>query len=168
MSEALPKTADAIVIGGGIVGSAIARQLAKDGLKTVLLEAQAFGGAVSGASLACLGTHMHNLDELYILKEACALLRGLSEELGNSFEYNQSGQLRFILKPEDVAQRFQIVHIVQRVAAADGRVDAKIQLEIAEIAFDQSNVRSFRQSIAGFDEHRLADVETDDLVDELG
>lgn len=103
MSETLPKTADAIVVGGGIVGNAVARQLAKDGLKTVLLEAQAFGGAVSGASLACLGTHMHNLDELAILKEACALWRDLSRELGNSFEYNQSGQLRFILKPEDVA-----------------------------------------------------------------
>ena len=27
----------------------------------------------------------------------------LSEELGDSFEYNRSGQLRFILKAEDVA-----------------------------------------------------------------
>lgn len=103
MNETLPKTADVIVVGGGVVGSAVARQLAKDGLKTVLLEAKAFGGAVSGASLACLGTHMHNLDELPILIEACALWRNLSAELGNSFEYNHSGQLRFILKPEDVA-----------------------------------------------------------------
>lgn len=103
MSETLPRTADAVVIGGGIVGVAVARQLAKDGLKTVLVEAKAFGGAVSGASLACLGTHMHGFDEIPILIEACGLWRDLSEELGNSFEYNRSGQLRFILKPEDVA-----------------------------------------------------------------
>lgn len=102
MSQALPKTADVVVVGGGVVGTAVARQLAKDGLNTVLLEAQAFGGAVSGASLACLGTHMHNLEELPILIEACTLWRTLAEELGNNFEYNHSGQLRFILKPEDV------------------------------------------------------------------
>ncbi len=103
MSESLPKAADVVVVGGGVVGAAVARQMAKDGLKTVLLEAKAFGGAVSGASLACLGTHMHNIEELPILIEACALWQSLSEELGNSFEYNRSGQLRFILKPEDVA-----------------------------------------------------------------
>jgi glycine/D-amino acid oxidase-like deaminating enzyme len=108
VSDALPKLADAIVVGGGIVGAAVARQLAKDGVDTVLLEDRAFGGAVSGASLACLGTHMHNLDELAVLVEACGLWRDIAEELGNPFEYNRSGQLRFILHPEDVvvAQRW--------------------------------------------------------------
>lgn len=108
MSETLPRSADVVVVGGGVVGTAVARQLTRDGLKTVLLESQAFGGAVSGASLACLGTHMHNLDELEVLVEACALWRGLSDELGDPFEYNHSGQLRFILREQDivVAQRW--------------------------------------------------------------
>lgn len=92
-----------MVVGGGIVGTAVARQLARDGLNTVLLESRSFGGAVSGASLACLGTHMHNLDELEVLVEACALWRGLSEDLGDPFEYNHSGQLRFILREQDIA-----------------------------------------------------------------
>ena len=103
MNNALPSSADVVVVGGGVVGTAIARQLAKDGLNTVLLESKAFGGAVSGASLACLGTHMHNLDELAVLVEACGLWRQFSDELDHPFEYNQSGQLRFILKEQDVA-----------------------------------------------------------------
>jgi len=108
MSGDLPRIADAVVVGGGIVGTAIARQLARDGVDTVLVERGAFGGAVSGASLACLGTHMHSLEELEVLVESCALWRSLSEELGNPFEYNRSGQLRFILREEDipVAQRW--------------------------------------------------------------
>ncbi|MDW6023218.1 FAD-binding oxidoreductase [Mesorhizobium sp. BAC0120] len=103
MSDVLPRSADVVIVGGGIVGTAVARQLAYDGLSTVLLEGQAFGGAVSGASLACLGTHMHNLQELDVLVEACAHWRELSESLGDPFEYNHSGQLRFIMREEDVA-----------------------------------------------------------------
>lgn len=104
----MPRTADAVVVGGGIVGTAIARQLARDGVDAVLVERKAFGGAVSGASLACLGTHMHSLDELEVLVESCALWRSISDELGDPFEYNRCGQLRFILREEDlpVAQRW--------------------------------------------------------------
>ncbi|WP_334175184.1 FAD-binding oxidoreductase [Pseudoxanthobacter sp.] len=103
MSDALPRSADVVVVGGGVVGAAVARQLAIDGLKTVLVEAQAFGGAVSGASLACLGTHMHNLDELGVLSEACTLWQDFAAASPDGFEYHRSGQLRFILREEDMA-----------------------------------------------------------------
>lgn len=103
MNNILPVTADVVVVGGGIVGVATARQLARDGLKTVLLERGSFGGAVSGASLACLGTHMHNLDELGVLVDACQMWKDLSETLRHHFEYHHCGQLRFILREEDIA-----------------------------------------------------------------
>ncbi len=103
MSDELPRSADVVVAGGGVVGAAVARQLAMDGLKTVLLEAQAFGGAVSGASLACLGTHMHNPDELGVLTEGCALWQAFAAESAVPFEYNRSGQLRFVLREADIA-----------------------------------------------------------------
>lgn len=103
MTADLPKTADVVVVGGGIVGAAVARQLALDGLKPVLLERGAFGGAVSGASLACLGTHMHNIDELGALVETCSMWKDLAEELGNPFEYNHCGQLRFIMSEADIS-----------------------------------------------------------------
>ena len=103
MNMDLPKTADAVVVGGGIVGVAIARQLARDGLKTVLLEKGAFGGGVSGASLACLGTHMHNLDELPVLIDACRAWKELAADLGDPFEYQNCGQLRFIMRDPEIA-----------------------------------------------------------------
>lgn len=102
MTAELPATADVVVIGGGILGAAVARQLALDGLEPVLLERSAFGGAVSGASLACIGTHMHNIDELSVLVETSSLWKELADTLGNPFEYHNCGQLRFILRPEDV------------------------------------------------------------------
>lgn len=103
MTTNLPKTADVVVVGGGIIGTAVARQLAHDGLKPVLLERGSFGGAVSGASLACLGTHMHNIDELGVLVETCRMWKDLADELENPFEYNHCGQLRFIMREADIA-----------------------------------------------------------------
>ena len=46
----LPRTADAVVIGGGLVGCATARALAARGVRTVLLERATVGGEASSAA----------------------------------------------------------------------------------------------------------------------
>jgi sarcosine oxidase subunit beta len=102
VSTALPKTADVVVVGGGIVGAATAQALARAGLKPLVLEKGAFGGAVSGASLACISTHMMDLDELKLLAWTRARWAELDAELGG-FEYNRCGQLRFIAREADIA-----------------------------------------------------------------
>jgi len=103
MSVALPQAADVVVIGGGIVGVAISRALARSGRRTLLLEQGAFGGAVTGASLACLSTHMNAVAELPSLIRSCRLWAELADELGNPFEYRRQGQMRFILSQSDIA-----------------------------------------------------------------
>lgn len=99
----LPHSADAVVVGGGILGAATARALARTGMKPLLLEARAFGGAVTGASLAAIGTHMHGIEEYPLLRHAGRLWSGLAEATGNPFEYNRQGKLCYILHPEDRA-----------------------------------------------------------------
>ena len=99
----LPRSADAIVVGGGIVGAAAARALARAGMAPLLLEARAFGGAVTGASLAAIGTHMHGMEEFALLDAGCRLWSDLAEDLENPFEYSLSGQLRFVLHEADIA-----------------------------------------------------------------
>ena len=59
VTDALRKgelTADVVVIGGGITGAGIAREAARRGLKTVLVERQdfAWGGAVGGIWLPAI------------------------------------------------------------------------------------------------------------------
>ncbi|WP_029076723.1 NAD(P)/FAD-dependent oxidoreductase [Kaistia adipata] len=98
------KTVDAIVIGGGIVGAMTAATLARRGLAVHLLERGAFGGAVSGGSLACINAHMNSLDELETLKWCGDAWAGLDDRLGHSFEYNRSGKITFILRQADVAR----------------------------------------------------------------
>lgn len=100
---AVPRSTEVLVVGGGIVGVCIARELAMAGRRTTLVDRGPFGGAVTGASLACIGTHMHSIEELPLLIEATRLWGELAESLPDDFEYRRCGQLRFVLDEADVA-----------------------------------------------------------------
>jgi len=92
-----------IVIGGGIVGVATARELVRRGHSVTLFEKDGLGGAVTGASLACIGTHMNSRNEIEILKWASRTWIELDNALGNSMEYKNCGQLRFLESDADRA-----------------------------------------------------------------
>jgi sarcosine oxidase subunit beta len=92
---------DAVVVGGGIVGLAIARAMAREGLAVALVEQGDLGGAVTGASLACIGTHMIDREELPLLLWARDAWAGLEAETGRGFEHRRCGQLRFLLDERD-------------------------------------------------------------------
>lgn len=98
----LSRTAEVIVVGAGVVGSAIGAELAVLGHDVMIVEQGMPGAAVSGASLACIGSHMVDMEELPLLAWACEAWRTLDEEVGG-FEHNPCGQLRFILNEEDLA-----------------------------------------------------------------
>lgn len=99
----LPASADAIVVGGGVVGAWIARALALAGLAPLCLEARAFGGAVTGGSLAAIGTHMHGAEEFDLLAHARACWQALSETTPDGMEYTRCGKLGFILSDAERA-----------------------------------------------------------------
>lgn len=96
------ETAEVLVIGAGVVGAAIAAELSERGHDVVVLEQGAPGGAVSGASLACISTHMIDRDELQLLAWSREAWGELDENEGG-FEFNACGQLRFVLRSEDVS-----------------------------------------------------------------
>lgn len=98
----MSRTAEVIVVGAGVVGSAIGAELALLGRDVMIVEQGVPGAAVSGASLACIGSHMIDTGELPLLAWACDAWRTLDEEIGG-FEYDPCGQLRFVLNEEDLA-----------------------------------------------------------------
>jgi glycine/D-amino acid oxidase-like deaminating enzyme len=90
------------VVGGGIIGASIARELSLRQHRVILLEKGSLGGAVTGASLACLSTHMNSRLEIEILKWSCSAWAELNDELGQTMEYTRCGQLRFVERDEDL------------------------------------------------------------------
>jgi glycine/D-amino acid oxidase-like deaminating enzyme len=93
---------DVVVIGAGIVGCATAYFMAKAGLRVTLVEKGDIGGAVSGASLACVGGHMVSREELPLLLAARALWQDLATEFDVDMEYRRCGQLRFVAQDADL------------------------------------------------------------------
>ena len=64
LSGELPKSADVVVIGGGVNGAATAFQLAKRGVKRVLLlERRQIGAGATGKSGALVRAHYSNVSE---------------------------------------------------------------------------------------------------------
>ncbi|MGE5485523.1 MAG: NAD(P)/FAD-dependent oxidoreductase [Ignavibacteriales bacterium] len=101
------RTFDVIVVGGGIIGSAVTYYLSKEGFQVGLLDR---GDLASGTSSACDGNvlaidKMPGFDSQLTYKSQ-QLLSGLQDELGYDFEYRQPGSTLAVEdEDQDVAAR---------------------------------------------------------------
>jgi sarcosine oxidase subunit beta len=83
---------DAVVVGAGAVGAATSYYLAKEGLRTAVVER---GDVCSGASSACDGNILVVLKEpgpmIPLTLASIDLYKELQEEIGDTFEFHQRG-----------------------------------------------------------------------------
>ena len=98
------KTYDAIVIGGGVNGGAIAFNLAKRGMKVLLLEKDRLASKASGAAAGMLGAQAELDGEgplFQLARKSRAMFSDLAEELkmtsGIDIELVNKGMLRLAL-----------------------------------------------------------------------
>lgn len=98
------ESADAVVIGGGIVGSATAYYLAKRGAKVVLLEKGSIGNEQSNRAWGFVRQQGRDPAELPLMVESNKIWPGLSEELGVDIEWVQGGNLRVAKTEKQLAQ----------------------------------------------------------------
>ena len=88
----MEKTADAVVIGGGIMGAATAHFLAKKKFgKVVLLEKGRLAAVSTGHSAAIVRTFYSNPLTLQLALRARSMFENASEELGGDCEFRRTG-----------------------------------------------------------------------------
>ncbi|MCM8747698.1 FAD-binding oxidoreductase [Thermomicrobiaceae bacterium CFH 74404] len=95
--------AEVVVVGGGVIGSAIGYELARQGVAVTLVEAATIAAGASGASAGGVRQQGRDLRELPIALRAIRRWPHLAEELGADLHYRQDGNLTLAERPEDVA-----------------------------------------------------------------
>ena len=105
----VPKTADVVIIGGGVVGCSIAYQLAKQGVQCTVLERSRFGGGASGAAAGVISPLWHvdpAVEPMWRLgMRSLELFPPLAAELsaaGIDPEFRQTGVLKLAFTEDQV------------------------------------------------------------------
>lgn len=99
----LPIEVDAVVIGGGIVGSSAALFLAKAGKRVALLERDFFGSHSSGVNYGGVRRQGRPLSQLPLSQRAHGIWSDLQNLIGIDGEYLRSGHLKLARSDKDMA-----------------------------------------------------------------
>jgi glycine/D-amino acid oxidase-like deaminating enzyme len=130
------RTADALIIGGGIVGVACADALAREGLSVLLLERYRIAGGATGAAMGHIVAMTEN-DPIYTLtRYAQRLWTELAAELPVAAEYREAGTLWIAADDEEMAE-VERMHAVHTRAGFPAEV-----LNAAAVASAEPNLRS--------------------------
>ena len=100
----LNKTAEVVVIGGGVIGCSVAYYLAKKKLKVIVIEKnQGLCLSASGANMGGLYFQPPSSPMFEIVMESIKLFKNLSEEIGYNIEFERLGHLLVIDNEEQYA-----------------------------------------------------------------
>ena len=99
-SDELPRRADAVVVGGGIVGLAAAYELAEQGMKVCLLDRSQAGSAQSTRNWGFIRQQGRCVEELPLMIEATRMWLELEKRLGCDMDLVQGGNLRLTDSPD--------------------------------------------------------------------
>ncbi len=92
----LPATAEAVVIGGGVMGASILRSLAEKGMtNTLLLERDVLGSGSTGRSSSAIRMHYSTEVHARMAWESFNVFRNFGEIVGGECGYTQTGHLIF-------------------------------------------------------------------------
>ncbi|WP_192931112.1 NAD(P)/FAD-dependent oxidoreductase [Gemmobacter serpentinus] len=90
-APALPKSADVVVIGGGIIGVMTAWHLAERGARVVLCEKGRIAGEQSSRNWGWIRQQGRDFGELPIMMESLRIWRAIVPELGEDIGFRRTG-----------------------------------------------------------------------------
>ncbi|MCA1647803.1 MAG: FAD-binding oxidoreductase, partial [Chloroflexi bacterium] len=91
------RTAEVIVVGGGVIGASAAYHLTQLGIRDVLLlEQQFLAAGASGKSGALVRMHYTNMPEARLARQSLDVFRDWSECVGGSCDFEACGAVRLV------------------------------------------------------------------------
>ena len=117
----VPATADAVVIGGGVMGASILFNLAARGMtNTLLLERDVLGAGSTGRSSSAIRMHYSTEVHARMAWESFKVFREFGEAVGGECGFTQTGHL--IMAGEDDANTFRANVAMQQSVGIDTRL----------------------------------------------
>lgn len=105
-SQDLPKEADVVVVGGGIIGLGTALHLAGNGVSTVVLDKGAFVGEQSSRNWGWVRRMGRDPRELPLIVEAMRQWEAMAETVGRDVGFRRSG-IMFLCEDESDVARYE-------------------------------------------------------------
>lgn len=105
--QRVERTADVVVIGAGIVGSATAYYLARRGVRAIVVERGSVHGEQSRKNWGFVRQQGRDPLEVPLMMEANRIWQGLERELGADIEWTQGGNLALAATAERLAMMEQ-------------------------------------------------------------
>lgn len=111
-------TADIIIIGGGILGTATGYYLSKKGLKVYLFEREYLTAGSTGRCICGIRQQFSTELSIKVAMESMKKFKSLHEELGQDVEYHQGGYL-FLAHSEDKVEMYNRLITIQQQMGLD-------------------------------------------------
>jgi sarcosine oxidase subunit beta len=115
------ETAEAVIVGGGVVGCSLAYQLARRGVDVLLLERAELASQSTGR---CAGGVRHQFSSetnVRLQRLAVRLLLAFDEETGGHAGFRQIGYLFLLTRPHQVADFRRMLAMWHRLGVRDAR-----------------------------------------------
>ena len=125
----IPKTAEFVIVGGGVMGASIAYHLAARGMRDILLleKNEFFGQEATGRCAGGVRYQFATEVNIRLSLVSLPMLERFEQEIGQAIDFRKCGYIFLLTNPEDVA-------IFQRNRELQNRLGAETQwLDGAEI-----------------------------------
>jgi sarcosine oxidase subunit beta len=117
-----PRTASAVIVGGGVVGCSIAYQLARRGVRdVVVVERETVGSGTTSKAAGGIRAQFPTETEIRFSLESLEVLRNFTEEFGVDPGFKQIGYLFLVMDEADL-RGFESRMALQRRMGVDVRV----------------------------------------------
>jgi sarcosine oxidase subunit beta len=144
----LPKTADIVIIGGGVMGASAAYHLAKRGVKNILLlEKESHFG--TGATGRCAGGVRYQFSteiNVELSKQSLPMIERFKDELGQDPGYHKYGYLLVATNEKEVATFKQNVAMQNRLGVQTELLSGdEVRKRLPLMRFDDALAGTFHQ-----------------------
>ena len=142
----IPKTADIVIIGGGVMGASTAYHLALRGQKNILLleKDECFGEEATGRCAGGVRFQFSTEINVRLSKESLPMLDRFKEEIGQEINFRKIGYLFVLTTPEDVKKFRSSLELQQRLGVHTEWVQAdEIRRRLPIMRFEDALAGSF-------------------------